>query len=479
MALGLGALGGCSLVYPLDDYDRSTRAGDAGEGGRGPSVAPHPGTEGDGATSDGATPGVPGTDSLLAYGTRSGTIKLRRWNPGTQRWSAAAEGPKLPANQPIFRVRARRVDLTHTLLAVRNAATDYTGGAVSAFETDGTTTKPVFEARSIPPGPEQRSFDIATLGAEGSGRAIAVYASTGGNLKLRLRAASGTWGDEQAIFTTPPSTADISWVELVSRPGSEDLALLWVNFSGDLWGTKWNGTAFGAAKRIVDLVDHAPFKSFAGAFESRSGDLLIAWAEGGTVRYLSSPAGDAVIVTTASQSLPLSETAVVALAPHPANDRIALSTLEFVCGGGTCDDFTTVIWNGNTFDPHTTIDADIGTSFATREGTAPIALGWLGDVVIAPYHREAPGFRWARFANSWALQPDVPATPPIADKASFVLFRAGPGSMINVIGDVAGRLWAKKFDGTGWSATEDGMALADDLPAEGVLGGLPFDVDTR
>ena len=58
----------------------------------------------------------------------------------------------------------------------------------------------------LPPGPEQRAFDVAALGESGSGKAIVVYAGPGGELRLRLRE-TGKWSDERRVFPSSPSVA--------------------------------------------------------------------------------------------------------------------------------------------------------------------------------------------------------------------------------------------------------------------------------
>lgn len=450
----LALLTACSLAYPLGD--KYTR-GDGAKDGALPDTAEAETAEA-GPAIDGETdPGAPDLP-MLVYASSNGQLRIRRYDPATKTFTAPVDGPSGGA-APIFAVTLRRspVDGSRVLGVFQVTTAEPHVGTLHIYEWNGTSFVEAWTASDVGKV-GYRPFDIAF--SRETGRAIVVYGSEQGNPHLRIRDANG-WGPEQLAF--PKAIVDdwFDYIDLATREGTDDVAVIYQSNIVQIAAARMVGDRFNEPTLLTSKGNDDFQRCVAGAFEQKSGDFVAVWSTTTGMEWSVTPAGQPSIAPKSGTFADLSQTGHVVAAPQPGQDRIAFALLEDVCNASDCDDFTTIMWNGASFDSFAVLDTDITTPYADLIADAPSALAWSGDDALALYHRSASGFRWGRWRAGWKLQNDYEPATPIGEKANFIPFRAGD-DLLMLVEDKTGSLWAARYDGTGWTDAHSG-ALATDL----------------
>lgn len=425
--------------------------------------------------------GVLGTTEVrLAYATAGG-LALRTFDTVSSTWSAASAGPAFTGMVPRF-VVPRASPTGAELLGVlgndgSSSRLEIFGRGVTAFTSLFSSTA-ITSANAV-----RRGFDVAFEALSGHG--LVVYVGTGGALKYRT-VSGGVASAEANVFNVALSADPALWVELVSRPQTDEISLLFTDAGRRLMAAKWTGNAWDAGEVLDTHVNRIDFKAFAGAYEQNSGTFVVAWGYDGAgdgsvadvwMGWRRRPAGQAFTATAliASGKPP----GALTLAPRAGSNDIAIAYDEWypTCNGGSCDDFMVGLWNNGSWSV-TSLDSDMTTSYGSRSGSSPAGVAWIpgASVAVAMYHRDSPSFRWSRYSGSWGALGDA----PVANIAAKVSFQSAPlpgGSVLTVVSDVNGALWAKKYNGTTWADTE-----AQGAPLTGALTsvtGVPFGLAAR
>jgi len=185
-----------------------------------------------------------------------------------------------------------------------------------------------------------RSFDLAY--EQTSGDLLAAYWSDGWPGTLCYRASSGGGLSSERTLSLPESFR-AEWVKLVARPNSDQILLLVMNITTDLYAAWWNGGAFGSVVTLHDDFGLGLTERFDAAFESQSGDLLVVYASSGSQqpRYRTWNGSS----WSSEGSLPSvgSNQRWMRLAADPASDQIL-----FACSDDARD-LNTNVWNGNSW----------------------------------------------------------------------------------------------------------------------------------
>ncbi len=428
-------------------------------------------------------------DLVFADQTAGGT-KLRRFQHASASWAAAVPAtPPTGANVLWSAPRISPVDGSE-LIAVASASgeLDVVRGPDLAFAS--TLSLTVLPTATI----DKRGFDLAF--ERTSGTAVLVYSDGSTTPKYRRLAAGETsWSAEASVPSAGASST--SWVELVSRPGTDELALVFSDEAGELWAlTQTAGTWDAAPTMLESLLRTTTWQAFAAGYESLSGDLLVVWGHSevgamGTA-WTSKPAGQATFTLPATIDPVLDAAGPIDVEPDPASDHIAIGLEEYTCGGGGCDDAWAAMWDGTQLVTQSDdVDTEIGNEgtavdpneYGGRPGSRPVAISWLGSTGTAVFVwgcATSPGMctsgdlAWALWQGSWSVPLEFAPSPAVGDKATIELLDLGD-SLLAVFTDVDGDLWAKQFDGTAWHDTEGGAALA----TTGALAAQPFGADVR
>lgn len=471
-ALGaaLALLTACSLAYPLGDaYTR----GEPDGGSSNPEAGPNP--------EAGAEAGLPDPTvdpPMMVYATSNGQTHIRRYDAAAHTWSAPTDGPTTV--DPIRYVELRRspVDGSRVLAIYScNNIAEPRVGLLEVFDWTSAGFIKAWSSNDFGGRPGYHPFDLAFM--RKSGRAVVVYGGgSTGTPKIRMR--EGSWSTEQLAFPKAPIDDWFDYFELAGRDGSDDLAFLYQSNTVQIGAARLVGSSFSDPTILTDKGLSDINRSVSGAFEQTSGDFVAVWGskEGG-VDYFVAPAGSGKLSGTFGNIDNLGGAGRVVAAAQPRSDRVAFSVLEYSCGGQNCDDYTTVMWNGASFDPYAVIDGDVTTPYSDLITSAPTTVAWNGDDALALWHRSATGFNWGRWrSGAWTAEVAYTPAVPIPDKASFVPFHAGR-DLVVLVQDRTGGLWAARYDGNAWVDTTNGVPLTKDL-ADPTLEdgmGVHFSVD--
>lgn len=275
-----------------------------------------------------------------------------------------------------------------------------------------------FQVGLAPETLADRGFDLELEGR--SGRALFVWANASGEMRFQVHA-RGRWSALREVTPLAGVTRRVRWVELVPRAGSDELALLLLDDEQRLTAALWDGVNFGEPRVLATRVLHRPgWRPFDGAFESTSGDLLVAWGfdvfaeslrwaelvrASGTWREGLFPSAEAV-------------SADVLLASDPASDRIAAVLGE----ADLHDDVAVVVWDGAAWSDGAELQLGTGTGNRLRD------VLWLADGTALVVYPSAQGtLRFARYLeHGWRVQPEV------------VLAGLAPGAALELLADAEG-----------------------------------------
>jgi len=261
---------------------------------------------------------------------------------------------------------------------------------------------------------------------------------------------------------TPPGVGTVLWVELVARYGSDQIAMVALTDQANLMAAIWDGNGFTNALLVDTSVNELrDFKAFDVAWESQSGDLMIAWGYTSLIeetRYAEFDAQGDVWLTGQHFSTD-AVGALLTLGSDPTSDMIVAGFAE----GNFDDDITIAIWDGAGW-VHNVEIAPQG-----FPGSRALDVGFIGQsgLAYAIFRRVGvPGdFNFAFWdPQGWKNQ-----TPPDFANAGRVVrteTRSIPGEdrILTLMLDENGALFALTYDRTnGWSALNGGQPLATGL----------------
>jgi len=319
---------------------------------------------------------------------------------------------------------------------------------------------------------DERGFDLEVEGL--SGQALLVRTNGAGNV-LAQTLEDGVWSTATTVFAPGLFTGTVLWTELVPRPNSNEIALVALDDQQNLGAALWNGSQWTRTILLATQVNSLrDFKAFDAAFESLSGDLLVAWgysqfAEETRYAILTRSTGN----WTTGQFVSTDALGkFLALAADPTSNRIV-----GIFGEGFSDDDVGVsVWGGTSWS---------NTAEMTLTGLAQsraMVIGWLGTSgqAFALYRDQAQtgAFQWATLnSGGWHRQTEVvlPGVGKMVQAESRLI--PGTSRVMLLLLDDAGALWAIEHDGTGWKLRNGGAPLATGLdPAN---PGRAFDFDLR
>jgi parallel beta-helix repeat protein len=400
--------------------------------------------------------------------------RTRAWSRTTDAWAAPRVAQALGSEVRWLVHRVSSAAAPEELLA---AQIDTGAGAFLAVRTwdarrwsdDAPATLAVALA---PANADERAFDAEY--EELSGHALLVHADGAQNVIARTLV-DGVWSPAAPVFAPALATGTLLWTELVARPASDEIALVALDDQQKLVAAVWDGAAWTRpillAAQVNSLRD---FRAFDAAFESLSGDLLVAWgysqfAE--ETRYATlHRATDTWLTGQFVSTDALGKT--LALASDPASDRIVAIFGE----GATDDDVGVSVWGGSGWSD---------TAELTLAGVAQsraLVVGWLGTSgeAFALYRDQAQTgtFQWARLnSGGWRRETQV-SLSGVGKLVQAVAHRVPDTQrVLLLLLDDAGSLWAVEHDGAAWKLANGDAALATGLdPAN---PGRAFDLDVR
>lgn len=408
----------------------------------------------------------------------SGTSISSRTVTASATWNVVA--PEFTvAGTPSFIVPVLSADGREEIVGVQHTSFGATSIAMRRRAASGWVTD--FDVAAFASA-NRRVFD---LDMNAAGEALFVHEAAGGGAPRYRFRANGAWSADAAVPTGTLVGTPV-WIDLVRRPGTNEVTLGIATSAAELYvitwtGTQWNAATFQSLEGELNTID---FQSFLFAYEGVSGDLLAIWGR-------DQPAGAPFITPWrvrpagqnqfgVEQTVAATPSAAMAFANEPGTDRIAFVWNEDTCGASACDDFFGAIWNGTAFVNVTIIDGDIGSGWKARVGTKPVGVTWRSGEAIAVYTSTNPSttnLRWVRWtgAAGWSSVQTATMSPGIGEPTVFFL---GPSTVPNVtallVASTTG-IYARVYDGLAW---QNG-GLDGSLFATTVTSGVPVGVVAR
>ncbi len=442
-------------------------------------------------------PALDQDDGRLVYGRADAFGPLRQpafrtWDDSGASWSTPGSG--LPAgvarSRVLWTLQARSPLANGEELTALLTADPAVPGSVelAVHKWDGCAWSSEWSSRALDLEHRgERGFDLAY--ESGSGDAMVVYSTDAATPAYRTWS-GGVWSPELALPLNDGGGPDpdvndgvVQWVELERRPGTDELALAYVDANFDLVAIVWDGGAWlpATAKKLeADLARSQDGRNrnrvFDLAYETTSGDLLVAWrgaSDGAAFRFEVLAGSGAGWTGSATVLVGAVEAHFLELAADPAaNDRIALAAMDLE----GVERLALATWNGTGWQVAGEVDAQVRNFDGLAHGDFPAALAWVGTsgVCVCVYADEDSGrIDWARFdGGAWSVQPDLVVGGLKARTESLVArtFRSQNALMI-ALSDELGALYAATCDGTSWSVAGGGAPLEPRLSS---LDSVPF-----
>ena len=424
--------------------------------------------------------GIPPADlisAIASYGQQGvPAVQYRRWTGGA--WSSNLTGPSLSA-PPVWQVMKASPIRDERILAVVDEQRRLTlhvwngqswlGGLQAAASTG--LARPT------------QTVDVAFESV--SGRGVAVYGTTN-STTLRYRIWDGiSWSAEALVedFVNGQMTGGLPlWVRLESRPGTNDLVLVYEDLNDDIAAAVWNGTTSqwsdsvllttGAAGHDVPIFDVA--------FERLTGRAMALWATAtagtqGIPRYRiwNSGWGGEAAAPSAAADVTHSLTAL-RLVSDPSSNRLALAASS----GTTSPLLTGMVWTGSEW-PTTGPRASkvLTANLVMGGGGRGFDVGWegvSGDAVAVYGATGSPlGFSrtWSASAplsqDPWSAESVLPVpalvTPAAPAWIELAGARGGDGLGLGVLFDTVGIVALARWDGALWGGATVAQNLASGL----------------
>jgi hypothetical protein len=282
------------------------------------------------------------------------------------------------------------------------------------------------------------------------------------------------------------NTGLVQWIEVESRPGTDEVAVAYSDSNRDLVVMVWNGsqwltpTAHVVAtdlwtSDVNGVIKNRPFDI---AYEGVSGALMIALSRStaGSIWYSRKPAGSSNYSTrTKIPSVPNFQPNHVDLGAEPGTSRIAVCGMDIESTSNP-ERLALATWNGTAWVNGGQYDVSTTNLANTSDGDFPCMIGWLGTtgMALCVYADSDSGtLDWARWisGSGWAVQTDVPV-PGKAFTDSVQIAYNSLGYLMALVSDSTGKLWGLRFDGAAWTVTNGGAPLETGLSSS---ASVPFD----
>ena len=434
-------------------------------------------------------------DARLTYGQRTAAQpRFRTWDESAGSWSS--EGAAAAVGQtPVWTVGVPAPPgSSEELLAA--LVDDGFSATLELLRWNGSAWSSDWSATPLASDPygDVRGFDAAY--EDDSGDALVVYTDGSDTPQYRTRS-GGSWSAAAALPLNDgggpnPDTnsGDVRWVELVSRPESDELGLGFVDDNDDLvaivWdGTQWvtaSATTLDTAVKVNPVSGEVDNRAFDLAYEQDSGDLLAAWGRESAsgFRYSTKAAGSNSWAASAAVSAAPSsgEPHFLDLAAEPGGDRIAAGAFDM--GDGT-ERLGLATWTGSSWADAGEYDSQTWDVNDTGTGDFAGAVGWVGrsGVAVCVYPDDQTGtLDWARWTSGsgWAVQTDVTVSGKGHTESVAIQSILVTDELLAAFSDDNFDLYAATYDGTTWTLTNGGSALETDLSS---VTTSPLDLRTR
>ncbi|MFC2091239.1 hypothetical protein ACFLTD_00515 [Elusimicrobiota bacterium] len=406
-------------------------------------------------------------DARLIYGIADNPIpRILTWDMSVSTWSLvySAEEARSLVMWTLNKVSPVRCEELFTVLSNTGTA-----ASLDMLRWDGNHwTKDWTSGSIVSNNTVMRGYDIEY--ELSSGDALAVYSDNTSNPVYRTW--DGTsWSSETQVFGTPPGSGVVEWVELESRPGTDEIQLAYADSNRDLFAVVWDGDSWDTSNvatldTALNTVSGNYGKNFDIAYEETTGDVIIAWSGSATAsnaEYSLRSAGATSWSAASGINAPVNGYPdMIGLASEPGGTRIA----------GVFGDFEgtkrlgLATWNGSSWVNQGEYDSDIRDQLAS--GDINCAVGWVGssgEAICVFSDNGTGGIHWANWtsAGGWSIQSDETISGMGYIESVQIESFTTEDKLLAVFSDSFKQLWGAEYNGTDWSVSKSTFILSDSL----------------
>ena len=424
-----------------------------------------------------ALPDIDLDDARLYYSRDSGGVpRARSWDDSVSSWSASRT--TISANS-IIKWSVNKITPDGTDDELVGVLSDTGSGTdLDLLHWDGSAWSVDWSSTAITQAnANKRGFDLEFEAA--SGDALVVYSDNTSTPVYRTLS-GGSWSGETALplndgggSNPDPNSGTVLWVELETRPGSNEIALAYADANADLVTIVWDGAQWvtASADTLETNVKRNPVTAtvsnriFDLAYEESTGDLMAAWGRHTTDGFwYSTKAAGSNTWSAAAQVSAAPTNGVphyVDLASEPSGQRIAAGIFDM--GDGT-ERLGLATWTGSSWVNAGEYDSQTWDVNDTGTGDFAGAVGWVGTsgTAVAVYPDNQTGtLDWARWtaAGGWAVQTDVTISGKGYTESVQIEPFSGQNKLMAILSDGNSDLYAAMYDGSTWTVTNSGVPL--------------------
>jgi hypothetical protein len=414
--------------------------------------------------------------AIASYGQQSvPAVQYQRWTGGA--WSSRLIGPSLSA-PPVWQVMKASPIRDERILAVVDEQRRLTLHVWNGQSWLGGLQATASTGLLRP----TQTVDVAF--EQVSGRGVAVYGTTN-STTLRYRIWDGTsWSAEALVedVVNGQVTGGLPlWVRLESRPGTNDLVLVYEDLSDDIAATVWNGTTRQWEDSVLLTTNAAGHDApiFDVAFERLTGRAMALWATAaaGTqaiphYRIWNNGWDGAAVAPSAAADVNQPLTAM-RLVGDPSSNRLALAASS----GPTSSLLTGMVWTGSewpTTGPRASkvMTADLVVGGRGRvfdvgwEGASGDALAVYGTTVSPRGVSRTWSASTPLSQDPWSAESAIPVPPSATPSTPAWMELAGAwggdGLALGMF-ETAGIVTLARWDGDAWSGVIEAQGLASGI----------------
>jgi hypothetical protein len=421
-------------------------------------------------------PSLADNDARLFYGEGTvAAVQFRTWDDSVGSWSSEGDTPD--ANSTIkWTVNKIGRNADEELVGVLSDTG--TGSDLDILRWNGTAWTVDWSSTAIAnANVNKRGFDIEYEAL--SGDALVVYSNNTATPVFRTRS-GGVWSAETALPLNDgvgpnpdPNSGTVLWVELERRPGTNEIALAYVDANSALVSIIWDGTQWvtASAATLESDIKRNPVtltvsnRAFDLAYEETTGDLMVAWSRHTTSGFwYSTKAAGSNVWAAAAQVAAAPTNGIphfIDLAAEPGGQRIAIGAFDL---GDIVERLGLATWTGSAWVNAAEYDSQIRDVNDTATGDFAGAVGWVGTsgTAVAVYPDNQTGtIDWASWtaAGGWVLQTAVAVTGKGFTESVQIEMFDNQNKLMAIFSDSNSDLYAATYDGVTWTVTNSGSPL--------------------
>lgn len=324
--------------------------------------------------------GTGGTAEVFWSQSGNGRASVNAYNGST--WPSATTAPYVGADP--YWVSARACPLRDEVLLATLDTTFDVNVMVRSSGTWSSATEVCTDAGTY----DYRAIDVAYEQTSGDG--LVCYWRNASNQIGYRTVISGTISSEGTLSL--PTTFDAEWIQLVSRPSSDEILMLTLNSDADLVATFWNGSSWGTPTLLDGSATDFNKQCFAAAYQSTVGRPMVVWGRNASTQPRYSTWNGSSWSASATIASVSASVEWVRLASDPGSNKLLLS----LCTGAPQPWLSS--WDGTSWATPFSVSGNL---MAFDGNVADVAFESTTGKGLAVYRKLAAGLETRLYYRPW------------------------------------------------------------------------------